>query len=384
MVFYQFENRETQSRRLIQRFADSGIPGLAEGQVARRMGMALVDEIQGFHSAVNLEQRQRFLSTASGPYLDLIGEMFGLTRLPASEPRASASDRNVYMYVESGYLKDYLPQRDDGTPFIPKGTIVYDKSGATYQTETDVLAGDFDTEISLSVAALQPGTSHQVPAHALTMHNLGSSKILVDNRYPITNGSSLESDDNFRFRLSRAHLAMEGANRSALELEMSKLPGVSEFRINENAFGPGTVEIVLIPVGSRVSTQAMVLGRELAYQVLPRGTQVRMREPSYREFEVDLQIVLGSRSSAGFSRELATNSVYNFFENIGFGRPTWNTAELKNYVLGRLRNTDVIDVRLMCFLVNSQLVPEGVVRMSPRDMYIPNPDVSAPVKVFAA
>jgi uncharacterized phage protein gp47/JayE len=380
-----FETREATLRRILGRGRGANLPGLLVGQTFRSMATIYSDELQAFNYQVKTAIANGLPTTASGPYLDMIGEsLFGMERQPAIAASVLASDQNIMFYVETGTLFDYVEKIGDGRGRIPVGAIISDQANNSFSVLADVYVLPGDTKVYASVEATYPGRSRNVPANALRYHSM-DQRIKVTNLYDISNGQDVESDNNYRFRIMQAHLASQGGNRAALNRVLAEVPGISRFLINENVNGPGTIEILLLPTGNRVSPSVLEIARNAAQSVAPAGSIVTVREPDYVEFEVTLKVTMrGGTSFYGPSVEQgARSATLTYMSNVGLqGR--LDTDALRAVVLNAIRQYQPTAVTILCLSLNNMASPFGIITLGRRELLVPNSVSPDPVKVIAA
>ena len=368
-------------RDILQASQDANIPGLAQGQLIRNIGTLFADESVNILEQVRYALSSGFLSTASGPFLDILGEsIFGLSRKIPTAAFAQASDQNIEFYVTTNDLATYLPLVGD-VGEIADGTTISDDSNNVFLVSPRVLVPAGVQSVFVSVEAELSGRVNSVPAGVLINHTLSSS-INVRNLKEINNGTELESDNNYRFRLSKAHLAMQGGNNTAIENAIVRSPGVKDYSIYDGAFGPGTTEVLLIPTGNRLSvgTKQMVAANVRA--VKAAGTNVIVSEPDYVEFELDITLL--SRNAGiqieGPVESRVRQALYSYFANLDIGA-TFNTADIEQ-AARESAGDNIANAKISCFLLNQQLVPAGTVELASRDLLVPYANATEPIRVF--
>ena len=81
----------------------------APGSVARALTEANIAEVVSAYNTADLAMRMAYVSSASGFFLDLIGELVGVVRRNEQYAYVRGSDSNIRFYVNSGSLGDYIP-----------------------------------------------------------------------------------------------------------------------------------------------------------------------------------------------------------------------------------------------------------------------------------
>lgn len=121
-------------------------------------------------------------SAESGVYLDRFGDMYGLTRTPATTAHVTLTFAGV-----------------DGTT-IPAGTEAVSTSGLRFTTEWEaVISGG---TASVSAVAAEPGADYNVPADTVTRLSISVGGVnTVTNQSAGEGGADAESDASFYERL---------------------------------------------------------------------------------------------------------------------------------------------------------------------------------------
>lgn len=117
---------------------------LATGDPVRLFLLSLSDIIIQLRSSVNAAARQNLLSYAKGEYLDALGQIFAVTRIPAGAAKTT--------------LKFTLSQALVETYTIPAGTSVTDGK-LIFRTDSDLLIASGALSASVSATCTEAGTS---------------------------------------------------------------------------------------------------------------------------------------------------------------------------------------------------------------------------------
>ena len=186
---------------------------------------------------------------AEGQFLDYFGDMLGVPRAPAVRAGASAADQLIRFYVETGTFGDINSNTDI---FIPSGTFVstgINNSGTVYRVSVGTFLNRLSAEQWISVEATADGSTSNVGTNTLTFHDFtnytAAAGLLVNNPGLIDNGSSIENDTNYRFRLSNQVTAAEKANEVSVRLAVFAVPGVSDIIARPYARGIGSFDILI-------------------------------------------------------------------------------------------------------------------------------------------
>lgn len=221
-------------------------------------------------------------STARGIYLDRMGAMFGVTRLPPQS--ASTLGRgSAVKFTNNGSTA--------GT--IPAGARVWSAANplvAFFTTRTITIAGG--AEGFVDVVAGQAGDNYNLGAQALDSHNAGMGQYSVTNIRPIGGGTFTETDDAFRFRISQALAARDGATEAALRAELLKVPGLRDAVIKGGVRGAGTVDVMVIPIDRYASQALMDAASQVIADNVAAGISWRVMPPKTRRVDISIQLRL--------------------------------------------------------------------------------------------
>jgi uncharacterized phage protein gp47/JayE len=256
---------------------------LAPGSTARALVETNNQHIDEYNQLLTLYQAMAYVTTATGVYLDLIGELMGVTRRQARAALVAAEDRAVRFYVPTGTLRDHLPHPDDLTlGLIPEGTTVTNSDASViYTVERDVTFPRTATEVFAPARSSVVGTAVNVGAFALRSHSLGIAAVLVTNPVSITTGRDIENDEELRSRIKARVREGEGANEVAVRLAILSAPGVADVKIVPYKRGAGSFDALIVPVGNRVTNEALSIASQNLAQVVAFGMHWRLREPKY-------------------------------------------------------------------------------------------------------
>lgn len=326
---------------------------LSEGSIARGLVEATNLEISRVQDYIYGNHSNVFLNSASGAYLDLIGDMLGIRRLDSGAASSSAADLNVQFSVTSGVLGNHFKDpANSNQGKIPAGLSIYTADGSIeYNVSEDIYFPYTARSVFVSVIANKVGANYSVGKNRLTTHS-GPSAVNVTNLKAIQNGSGTESDNQFRFRLTNSLLNGATGNKTAIKIAAIGSPDISNIILKEFSRGAGTFDAILVPVGNSVSFQTSELVKRAIETVSAFGVSPRVRQPDYVKFKISVQLITEQGSLQGqiASNKLrAKNAILNHFESVRLG------GEL---IINRLRSdiinavtSDIKDIRIieLCF-----------------------------------
>lgn len=166
---------------------------LYPGQIERLLIDLIAYRETLVRTAINDTGRQNLVAFSRAPMLDYLGELVGVTRLPAQSARTTVR----LTFVDP--LASALP--------IPSGFRVETASGIQFQTTAEVIAAAGSATIDLAVLAVEPGgagngyLAGQVNA---LVDELGVDVASVANLGITSAGADEESDDRLRERIKLA------------------------------------------------------------------------------------------------------------------------------------------------------------------------------------
>ncbi len=285
-MFLEQESTVVVSRRVIDKLEAAGLNASTPGSHIRTLLDIFLEERVEILRDIRFVASAAFLSLARGAYLDMLGrDLFGLVRTLPNPASATEIDGNILVTSSAGPLANFLPV-DSGGYYIPVGIRILDITGEiTYTTNKKIYVENAATQAFISAQADQSGPSYNVPAGALVSIDLNG--VNVSNLSSIANGAPQEDDDNFRFRISNAHLGAQGRNETAIRIAALSIPGVSNVVINNAAFGPGTIGVLVIPAANSVSVSTMEAVRAAISRVAAREVSVIVDSPVYLSFSVE-------------------------------------------------------------------------------------------------
>lgn len=272
---------------------NTDITYFADGSIAKALVETNNLEISRLQQYVTGVFQNAFLSSTTGIYLDMWGETLGLPRIRDRRASALIQDGAVRFYVSSGTLGSRLPNpANSGLGLIQNGVSISNPSNTVEFTVTEDVTFPVNAKsVFVPVTAQGNGTAYNVGANQLTVHNLNKSEVKVTNDIAIVTGKDVESDEEYRFRLSRAMTARYGSNLAAVEIAAVSNPGVSRAELLQYARGAGTFDVLLVPQGNRVTLSSRENTRRAIEQVAAYGISFEVREPEYVPIRISLQLI---------------------------------------------------------------------------------------------
>lgn len=301
-----------------------------------------------------------FLQNATGIYLDLHGEKYGLRRRNAVSAVVFAADRNLKLSVESGTLRDILGSS------IPAGTEISDAAGSKRFVTTAITVPAGVQHMYITAAAVIPGSSSNANPGELNTISLTAPGLTVTNEFAILTGRDVESDSSFRNRLL-SHVqgtsVVSGASLIGLALGV---PGVSHAFISNTAFGINAPALIIagqdkIRAGIVNQVQAII------NQVLPFGTRVEVITPIYRDLEIELLVETSKSADRPVTPGLVESQIRQYFGPHRPGRD-FDLSEIDGFVTRRVPG--VLDVKIMNVYVDGRKLSGSVIQVEQHEQLV--------------
>ena len=303
--------------------SNTDISYFSQGSVAKALVEATNLEISRLQDFVSTVSDNSYISTAGGIYLDFFGEMLGIPRTKDRRASVSIQDGAVRFYVDNGTLGARLRSPDPSQGLIPFGTRVSTTdSSIVFETTSEVVFPINARSAFVPIRAVDSGASFNVGANQLTVHNLVDTNVKVTNDISILTGSDVETDNEYRYRLSKAFTTKFSANKTAIQIAASSQPGVSRSEIVSYTRGAGTFDVLLIPQGNRLSRSIIENTRVAVESVTAFGISPTIREPEYVQIKImgqlrfDSDVPEGQRIAA---RRAAESGVLRYLADIPIG-----------------------------------------------------------------
>ena len=280
---------------------NTGVTFFGNGGIAKALVETMALEVTRLRDFASTHYENRFLSTASGVFLDLFGEMLGIPRIQQTRAAVDLEDQILRFYVRSGTLASRLPDPNDNSRgLIPSGTTISTEDGTVqFVLPVAVSFPKNAKQVYVGALAQSTGKTANVGANQLTAHSLASTDVLVTNDSSIVTGTDLEPDDEYRYRLSKAMTTQASANATAVQVAAGTARGVVDAEILEFARGAGTFDVLLVPKGNRLSKTTLDETLRSIEQVTAFGVSPQVREPFYVPFKVTIQLRFRSGTEEG-------------------------------------------------------------------------------------
>lgn len=359
--------------------AGGRITNIAVGGQARNIVDIVGDKVFELYQSIEANFSQSYVDLATGKFLNLIAAQFGLARRAPFVASVSSEDEIVKFFTSDGStLVTHIP-----TKVIPSGTQVKNSQGSViFVTTEDVQLNDVQTSIFVAAASTSAGPEANIGANILVVHSLSTSLVSVTNVREISNGSDVETDAEFRFRIISAVLTAQAGNTTAIRNSGLLIPGVADVIIREFPSGVGTVELLLIPSGTKVPRTSLNLAELIVARVRSAGTRVQVREPSYVSVAVTVQLDFTNDASAADkenARQGVPAAVFDILDDIPLGG-TLIINQLRARILDV--STKIKDLRITCLVIRNRIQFIRNFRLFDDELFIPDPNATEAVTVI--
>jgi hypothetical protein len=353
------------------------VTNLTAGARARGLLQIINRRLGRAYETLKFNVAMGFVTTSSGYFLDLIGSLVGVPRRNASSCVVTIEDQSLKFYVLSGTMASIL-----GSNSIPVGTIVANSDNSLqYAVSQTVNFDDVVTEVFVSAVAAGPGTEYRVGRNILKTHTLGNPNVLVTNDKPITTGDDLESDDNYRYRISNSRAVRETSNLTAVRLAMLPVAEVSDIVMKEY---PGYIEALIVPTGNNVSSTTLEACKYLGLRAKAGGVRLITRGPRLVTFETLYQVTANKdvpNIQYPAIRRSVKQAVLDYFDDIRLG----GTLVIQQ-LNGRVQASDprIFDHRLTCLILRRQPQLIRNHQLYDDELFAPDPESENPIAVAVA
>lgn len=238
-----------QSETMSELTSSTNITRLTPGAKARTLAQVFNRKLNKAYQDFDVNFLKSFLPFAQGRFLDYFGDAVNVPRLGANRAVVSTSAQLQKVYTETGTFGDLNNGNDIFLPVGMSLSTLPGNEGVVYRlTEGIILPASAD-ELFIPVEAVKDGVAANIGPGTLrftTFNNYTAGVgLLFTNTGAIDTGREIESDTNYRFRISNQALSAEAANQTAVRLALLIVPGVSDLIAVPYARGIGTFDYII-------------------------------------------------------------------------------------------------------------------------------------------
>ncbi len=311
---------------------ETNITQLSPGAKARTLLEIVSRQLSEQYQIFDVNLANAYLSTAKGEFLDYMGEIVGIERLQPLAAGTVSGSQNVIFYTNAATFGTINGTNDI---VITKGTRLWttpttpgsDDSVFYYVSEETILPAA-SVQFALPVEATQQGDLFNVGQDTLVNHDFtnytdqANGTLLVRNRAAITSGRSLESDADFRYRISKQVTASEMGNQTAIRLAALSVPGVADISEVPYVRGLGTFAIYIKSLDARVSDELVDAVQDIVNEVQSFGNKGFALKPKEIGIEMVLSLTyretIPNRDRASITRDVV-GTMYDYINNLNIG-----------------------------------------------------------------
>lgn len=255
------------------------------GSKMRALVEAVSKKLGAMYVRFDANIAQSFLNGASGKYLDFLGAMMNVPRLGETKAQVGSEELNVRFYVETGLFGDI---NGGASILVPAGTIIStgaNSTGTQYRLPIAVILAADRNSVYVPAEAVTSGEVANVGTNTLRYHNFNNyvdsvnDSLKVGNNAEIVTGHNVETDTNYRFRISNQVLLGEAANATAIRLAALAVPGVAEVVVIPQARGIGSFDLLVQSVTAKVPTSLVSAVQQAVDQKTAMGESGLVKPP---------------------------------------------------------------------------------------------------------
>lgn len=201
------------------KYTEEEITDFNEGSQIRNILESVATDIYHLEFQENSLLRQAFLTTATGHYLDLFGEEYGIQR------KIALQSQGVVTFSISSTV-NYPIQ-------IPQNTrITNTETGLFYDTYISVEIPVGSTSVDCPVRSLITGSKTNIPANSsFVFYNENLfNEVSITNSADFTEGTDQESDEDYRERLLEAKTS-DGFGSKSYYIKLGRIKGVHDIAL---------------------------------------------------------------------------------------------------------------------------------------------------------
>lgn len=337
---------------------NAGISATYPGSIARAFAEAIGTEIAQLYSSLDFSLKQSSLSTASGLNLDLIGELYGVTRKSVSDVVANERQSfNIEFILDKPFSRDVV---------IPSNTYVYtDVDNFNIRQYKFKLNGDVTivSGSTRSYGLVIPDfndRSYTAPIGSLTKHSYvppAGAVVYCNNPKEVYSIINAESDDSYRRRIASSIKTRAAGTVDSVRFAALSIKGVKDVRIRESSFGIGSCDVIIVPEGgANVKTMPDTVLQAIT-SVKPVGVRFNVRIAERMSINIisTITVVSGlTESMISGIKNQASLFVRRYLNSLTIG-DTVSLSEIERQI--RQSSDAIVDVKINSFDYNGKELP---------------------------
>ncbi len=325
-LIFERTREEIQADIISELTSNTNITRLTPGSKAKTLVQLFSTKLNRAYQDFDVNFLKSFLPFAQGRFLDYIGDMVNVPRLGALTSSTTAASQLVKFYVESGTFGDL---NSGASIFIPAGTQIStlpNNDGIIYRLIEGVVLSATSSEQFVSVEAIKDGSVSNLGPDALkftTFNNYTTATgLLVTNTGILNTGRNIESDTNYRFRISNQAFSAEAANETAIRLALLVIPGVSNLVSIPFSRGIGTFDYLIQTIVPNTPQPVIDACQEAIARTQALGIIGRALRPSLTGMSFTISVTWRGDASTEDREQIKENintAVQNYINNLSIG-----------------------------------------------------------------
>lgn len=331
MPFFKRQFQEILADTIEDLSRNTAITKLSPGGKARAILETVSKRLEEQYRLFDKNLARAFVSTAQGQFLDLIGELVGLSREPSDVASVTSNMEVLRFSVEDGNTFGSINAGQDIILSAGRHRISTkpNGNGIVYIINETVVLSAGATEGFVSAIAASPGVTANVGAHSLVFHTFTdyvdyqNNTLKITNLHAIGNGKNFEGDANFKFRIVNRVLEAEAGNEIAIRLAALSTPGVADVFISKHYRGIGTFGVLIKSTIPTVSDDLINAVTFNVLQVTTLGELGFIRKPKETGLAMRITVHYFSRLSDDEIEAIENNlldTITNHVNNLDLGQ----------------------------------------------------------------
>lgn len=312
--------------QIISALAASGITQLSPGGKARAFADIVGDVLGTVETDTFNMVSQSLLPFATGDSLDLIGDIFGVTRIGQQNSTVIPNDNNFEFFVRSGTFGSI----NNGVDIIvPAGVVISSTvaGGPAFVLTQAVTLPANSNSVSFAASSITPGSAGNIASGVIDRTNFTNyvqsqfGTLLVTNNFGVVGGRDQESDDDYRFRINLKITSRAGANQASLQFAILQVPGVQNVVFSPKA---GTFTCFVYGISPQVPPSLLQLVQTAIDNTAAFPLTGLAVAPNLVGFSLETSVTFVAGVSSTDQASILQNAIaaaQNYINNLPIGAP---------------------------------------------------------------
>ena len=294
------------------------------GSKVRSIMKIISKEVEMAQAIMQANVAMSVISGASGPYLDVIGEILGVRRAGGTSAGQESETTGLRLSAPEGLTFGQMNSGNDIS--IPVGTLITNSAGTKYyRTVEPATLFPGDSIAYISIIATESGSAGNIAANELSVINFSDytsaedTQLVVGNASSITNGEDPEGDSLYRYRLQNALTIAESSNSTAIRLAVLSVPGVRNVTMLDMASGVGTATLMIETDGESASPEVLTAVHRAVSNIKALGTKITIIEPDNVGLDLSISVTVSNSLRLGEVARAIRSEVARFVGEVPIG-----------------------------------------------------------------